>query len=276
MVEQDLTSALILEDDADWDIRIKQQMSNFANASRLLVQPIEGTRSTFVDPTFPEPPENSHSSDFDVGTIRTTDPFSSPFGEVDRWDLLWLGHCGTSFPPAGAGNPKVPLGRAVIRDDETVPEPQHIEMQFSDGILAGTYPAHTRVISRAWNTVCSLGYALSQAGARRVLYELGLKEMNAPFDNSLRDLCDGHTAGRGQAVCLSVQPQLFQHHRPVADRSTFSDISPHPQEQNTVAFTRNVRWSVRLNLEKLIDGTKDYIDLFRDGEPADPSLGFGR
>lgn len=39
MIEQRISLALILEDDADWDIRIKRQMRDFAKASRLLVQP---------------------------------------------------------------------------------------------------------------------------------------------------------------------------------------------------------------------------------------------
>ena len=55
MIEQNITSALILEDDADWDIRIKHQMRAFAKASRLRVQPLSGTSDRFLDPTHPQP-----------------------------------------------------------------------------------------------------------------------------------------------------------------------------------------------------------------------------
>jgi hypothetical protein len=34
-----MNTALIIEDDLDWDIRIKDQLSNFAMASRVLIQP---------------------------------------------------------------------------------------------------------------------------------------------------------------------------------------------------------------------------------------------
>jgi hypothetical protein len=56
-------------------------------------------------------------------------------------------------------------------------------------------------------------------------------------------------------------------------KSTFSDISDHGQDYNHQAFTRNVRWSTRLNFPKLVDGETDYIDLFKDGEDA-TDLGF--
>jgi hypothetical protein len=39
MVATGMGSALIMEDDTDWDIRIKPQLESFARASRLLLQP---------------------------------------------------------------------------------------------------------------------------------------------------------------------------------------------------------------------------------------------
>jgi hypothetical protein len=60
MVAADLESALILEDDVDWDISVKQQMRLVSEAVR---------KFTLVD-----------SQDL------------SPYGHA--WDLLWVGHCG--------------------------------------------------------------------------------------------------------------------------------------------------------------------------------------
>ncbi len=148
IVEQNITTALIFEDDTDWDIRIKSQMQNFARASRLLTQPRIGTTDHFLDPTFPRPTEDSHEiQEFDITTDSTMTPTTSPYGDLDRWDLLWLGHCGNKFPPAK--NKKTPLGRAVIYDDETVPEKQRIDPQFGDKQLVQQYPEHTRVVARA-------------------------------------------------------------------------------------------------------------------------------
>ena len=235
-------------------------MRDFAKASRLLVQPVSGTSTsdTFLDPTYPQPKGDQTPQSFDIRESNTSDPSTSPYGDIDRWDLLWVGHCGSRFPRADDKN--VPLGRAVIYDDETVPEPQHIEMQFGDSELVETYPAHTRVVSRAWANVCTMGYGISLPGARRLLYELSVNKMSGPTDIMLRSVCDG-LEGRPAHTCLTVQPQLFQHHRPVGYKSSFSDISSHGADYNEKAFTRNVRWSTRVNFRKLLDGLTDYIDL---------------
>lgn len=72
--------------------------------------------------------------------------------------------------------------------------------------------------------------------------------------------------------CPSVQPQLFQHHRPVGPRSKFSGISDHGDGYNERAETINIRWSTRLNFEKLIYGQTDYIDSYKDGEESQELL----
>ena len=246
-------------------------MRDFAKASRLMVQPLPGTSDRFLDPTHPQPQENQWPQDFNIKDNVTGEPSTSPYGNIDRWDLFWLGHCGSRFPRASDRN--VPLGRAVIYDDETVPEPQHVMMQFGDSELVQNYPAHTRVVSRAWMNTCTIGYAISLPGARRLLYELSVNKLTGPTDMMFRSVCQG-SEGRPVQTCLTVQPQLFQHHRPVGNKSSFSDISDHGTEYNEQAFTRNVRWSTRVNFRKLVDGSTDYIDQFKDGVEADPNLNF--
>lgn len=268
IVEQNLTSALILEDDVDWDLRIKLQMRDFARATRALIQPLPGKPNQFLDPT-----HDGHywqgPLDVDVRTAVTSEPTTSPYGDVDRWDVLWIGHCGTSFP-RNDGN--VPLGRAVISDDETVPEPQHFDMQLGSDELIRQYPPHTRVVHRTRGTMCTLAYAVSQQGARRILYEMGVRKLSASYDNMLRLICNGKKDW-GLGKCLSVQPQLFQHHRPRGARSKESDISGHGGF-NEQAYSRNIRWSTRINFPKLVNGETDYIDTFQDGEDANPDLGW--
>ena len=246
-------------------------MRDFAKASRLLIQPLSRTSDQYLDPTHPRPKGDATPQDFDIAKDSTSEPSTSPYGDVIRWDLFWLGHCGTRFPRASDHN--VPLGRAVIHNDETVPEPQHINMQFGDSELVQTYPAHTRVVSRAWQNTCTMGYGISQPGARRLLYELGLNKMTGTTDMMFRSICHG-SEERPIHTCLTVQPQLFQHHRPIGPKSGFSDISDHGTDYNEKAFTRNVRWSTRMNFRKLVDGMTDYIDLFKDGDGADPNLDF--
>lgn len=269
VVEQNLTSALILEDDSDWDIRIKSQMKDFARSTRLLMQPMRGTTNKFLDPTH----DGDHllgASDIDVRKEITSEPTTSPYGDVDKWDVLWIGHCGSHFPHRS--DTGMALGRAVLYDDETVPEPQHINPHLGNKDLTKEYPPHTRVTHRAKATMCTLAYAVSRPGARAILYELGVSDLHRSYDNSLREICNGK-ANRRERICYSVQPQLFNHHRPAGNRSAFSDISGFGGGYNEQPFSWNIRWSTRVNFPKLLDGHTDYIDLFKDGEEPDDSIG---
>lgn len=262
IVDQNITSALILEDDIDWDVRIKSQMTDFARAARLLVQPLAQTTDQYLDPTYPKPAEDETYVDFNLEEGHTiSKPKDSPYGDVSRWDLLWLGHCGCRFPKASDLN--APLGRVVIANDTTVPEPQHLDMEFGNDELKTQYPPHTRVVSRARANSCSLTYGISQPGARRFLYELGVHKLSDPNDIMFRYVCDG-VQGRELGTCLTVQPQLFQHHRPVGARAGFSDISEFDDGYNEQATTANIRWSVRINLPKFISGDAEYTDSYPD------------
>jgi hypothetical protein len=261
IVEDNITSALILEDDIDWDIRVKSQMTEFARASRLLIQPLNQSSDHLLDPTYPTPTEEQVYTDFPLEEHSVSEPIDSPYGDLSRWDLLWLGHCGCRFPRASDLN--APLGRVVIANDTTVPEHRHLNMELGNNELLTQYPAHTRVVSRARVSSCSLAYAVSQPGARILLYELGVHKMTDAFDIMLRFVCDG-VDERQQATCLTVQPQLFQHHRPAGSRAGFSDISDFGDDYNERATTDNIRWSVRVNFPKLIGDGTDYIDSYPD------------
>ncbi|KAK5684829.1 hypothetical protein LTS10_002904 [Elasticomyces elasticus] len=252
IVDQNISTALVLEDDSDWDIRIKSQMQVFAKASRLLIQPVPGTPNRMLDPTYPQPGEADIAQDFDMAK-----------------EVLVLHPRAPRFPSAGD---KIPLGRVVVSNDETVPERQHVDEQFGDKVLKEEYPDHTRVVTRAKGNVYTLAYAVFLPGARRILYELGMHKMDAAYDLMLRAMCEGK-GGRKMRTCLTVQPMLFQHHRPIDAKSSFTDIgtpgAKDEVEYTETAFTRNIRWSTRVNFPKLIDGeTSNYTDLFRDGEPT--------
>ncbi|KAF2814313.1 uncharacterized protein BDZ99DRAFT_379852, partial [Mytilinidion resinicola] len=77
--------------------------------------------------------------------------------------------------------------------------------------LTNNYPAHTRVVHYATGGVCSLAYAVSQRGARRLLYELGVNKFSLNLDIMLREFYTGANR-RVHRTYLTVQPQLFQHY----------------------------------------------------------------
>ncbi|RMJ21493.1 glycosyltransferase family 25 protein [Aspergillus sp. HF37] len=112
-------------------------------------------------------------------------------------------------------------------------------------------------------SICSLAYAVSKRGARRLLYELGVNRFDSPFDIMLRDVCEG-TNNRSRGVCLTVQPPLFNHHRPAGHSGFYNDISAHPDEMVEEPRTDMIRYSARLNILKLVLGMTNYDDQFPD------------
>ncbi|KAL9591958.1 MAG: hypothetical protein Q9179_007201 [Wetmoreana sp. 5 TL-2023] len=74
VVEARYSSALIIEDDADWDVALKSQLKNLAHRTRTL----------------------SNAGRNESLWITSKTPTQSPYG--DDWDLLWLGNC--AVPPA--------------------------------------------------------------------------------------------------------------------------------------------------------------------------------
>jgi hypothetical protein len=79
----------------------------------------------------------------------------------------------------------------------------------------------------------------------------------------LRYICDG-VDNRELATCFTVQPQLFQHHRPIGPKAAFSDINDHDGDTNDKATTANIRRSVRSNFPNLISGETDWVDSYPD------------
>ncbi|KAI2642940.1 glycosyltransferase family 25 protein [Xylaria nigripes] len=223
IVEEDLESALIMEDDMDWDVRLKSQLKLVAEGARA-VMPSE-TRQ------------------------------SSPYG--NDWDVLWLGHCGEIFPeflPENVGKPEHP--KFVILDDETVAPLSKITglVDFK------SYPEFTRWIHVSGCPICSFAYALSRSGARKVLFDLSVDHLYGTFDNALAGLCRDGASGKEdglRAKCLSVTPPVFFHHRAKGSFSRDSDIqnndSPDApgREKGT---TENIVWSARNNIRNMMLG----------------------
>lgn len=272
VVETGIGSALIVEGDADWDVRIKGQLFNFAKASNMLLQPLAGSPEgapEYADPTYLKPAKSADGDeiDFHNGPL-TVPPTTSPYG--DGWDLLWLGHCGTQFPTR-EDTPDTPRGRVIQAGDETVPEYRHFVYYFEkEKTVKTNYNNHTRFYFHTRGNVCTIAYAISQQGARRLLYELGLHKMNDPQDLMHRQFCDGRK-GRRHHTCLTTIPELFQSHRPAGAKAGFSDIDVKMQQSTSVndhPWTSNIRWSTRINMLKLVEGDTDFDDQFPDTKPG--------
>jgi hypothetical protein len=166
------------------------------------------------------------------------------------------------YPSPKAEFRRVPEGRVIHTNDETVPERQYLQnFEGEPPELTSDYPSHSRITHHVLDGVCSLAYAVSREGARKLLYELAVKEFADSYDIMLRQFCEG-SAGRELHVCLTVQPTLFDHHRPAGPKSKESDITSHGDDYQDKALTLNIQWSVRMNVEKLLRGEKTFDDQY--------------
>jgi hypothetical protein len=229
-----------MEDDMDWDVRLKPQLERVAQGARALLGSASGP--------------------------------SSPYG--DDWDILWLGHCGEVFPelldenkakPADDVGRKYMQRKFVIENDLTVPPRDKVTgiIDFKQS------PEHTRWVHITGAPICTFAYALSQRGARKVLFDLSVDRLSGPFDNSLAWLCrrsvssvgvkDAAQAGdRGlDAKCISVTPPVFFHHKAKGSVNGDSDIQTIADGAvREKGVTENIVWSARNNIRNMIMGTR--------------------
>ena len=141
----------MLEDDADWDTHLKDQLQEFA-----------------------------YGSQFVTGVSPGQEPHS-PYG--DDWDLLWLGHCSNRIKPDDER-------RLVIENDATVPSPRRRGNFGSIPNMAEEgYDNHTRVVYQADGGTCLYGYALSYRGALRLLRGQALLKSFTPIDIGISRMC---------------------------------------------------------------------------------------
>ncbi|KAJ2893144.1 glycosyl transferase family 25 protein [Zalerion maritima] len=286
IVRVGLSSTLVMEDDGDWDIRIKDQLRDLAVASQVLTQPLaqpfSGGRLKYMDPTYPAPKNIifPFAKEFKWSSLPETLPGSrSPYG--DAWDLLWLGHCFMHLPEFAD---LVPKGRILKHDDPTVPQKQFLADKLQE------YPHHTRVYHHVAGTACSVAYVVTQRAAREILYQVGLQPVSEALDLGIAEYCkrldaDGEERGKGREagkgkggqwpdegraaksskpVCLSASPALFQHYRPKGSMSAESDVSGHGNDYSEKACSDVIRWSVKLNAEEIMRGGKEYVDQYPD------------
>jgi hypothetical protein len=247
-VHERLGSAIIMEDDADWDVSQKTQLQSFAIAVRAL-QSADPSSNTYP---------NSHSP--------------SPYG--DNWDILWLGHCGIECNPS---HPSF-----LTPNDPTIPPPHHFLPYWRD-----EPPQHRPNTSRLTCTitdgVCSLLYAVSLRGAQRILSALSVNpshlaadiDTGAQFDVSLGRLC-----GSGYIKCFAPYPALTGGYRPAEAKGKGSDINGEEGEVGRPfggdvegAFSHGALYSTLLNVERLLRGEATVKATWEDVDVVEMGLG---
>ncbi|KAH8730871.1 hypothetical protein GQ44DRAFT_422643 [Phaeosphaeriaceae sp. PMI808] len=219
VVEKNLSTALILEDDVDWDPRIHSQLAAFGVASQKLPAMIANAESTAQDRV-----RTTEKSAKQISTSDTLELMKSyfsfaqssqPYGNT--WDILWLGHCGTYLAPHQSSRPFLaPADRLMLLNDATVPDPRNRTSPTTPpSPTDALFLPYTRVYHRSESTLCTLAYAVTQLGARKILYEHGIRNLDRGYDFALSEWCDGETAHMGdRPLCLTSSPPVFSHYWP--------------------------------------------------------------
>jgi hypothetical protein len=182
-------TALFLEDDVDWDIRLRTTQAPLVSAAvRQLL--------------------NSASPVSDVQQY--------PYGNPNSWDLLYLGHCGDYWHGMDIDFAD---GHVKPEDLEATPHKTFADpyMLHSDSLHPFTASLlknlgigeYTRIIHRSVFPLCTFGYALSRVGAIRLL-ELGSKEPPGDGYKAYDVLILLSCRDYGMR-CWTVNPELFHH-----------------------------------------------------------------
>lgn len=182
-------TALFLEDDVDWDIRLRTTQTPLVSSA---MRYILGSASFGVDPR------------------------QYPYGDPKGWDLLYLGHCGDYWQDL---NTAFVDGHVEPRDLEATPHTIFIDPSmphydslhpFTASLLKNlAIGEQSRILHRSVFPLCTFGYALSRQGAHHLL-ELGGKEPSGDGQKAF-DVLILHSCRDYGLRCWTVNPELFHH-----------------------------------------------------------------
>lgn len=197
ILENNLSSALILEDDGDWDIDVKYQMAQLHQPFATLVNSFNRpANASLVSSTKNDP---WLSSEWDVINFGTC--LDQPFGEDDH-----IGEIDLKHPPLVAYEDKTlpdledtleqNLG-IMNKYNYTSPSRNQPNAQETNGMK------HRRLAILTNKAVCLNGYAVSRKGAMKLLYHYS-KGITAAIDLAYADL-----SNKGLIRSWSILPALM-------------------------------------------------------------------
>jgi len=215
MALQGVQSALIMEDDVDWDVTIKRQMTEVAHGARQL---------------------------------QHNDAVShSPYG--DDWWLMSTGNCATAI------DDNRDQEHWVIDNDPTVVPGRHRQLFYgpktSPKELKG---GNTRLLFWLNYMVCTGSYAISLKGVSNMLLDQQLLPHAKPIDLALAEMCARDEQGKGKCIGIYPPiTGIFVpagDKSKESDRQTSKE-----GERNDVAWAKNMVYSSRLNMETMLAGS---------------------
>lgn len=169
-LDSGLETALIIEDDVDWDIHLRTVQVPLASEN---LRALLGSDSTY-------------------------------WGDLDQWEILYLGHCGDFFDADKLDS----LQHRVYRDDTLLPH-RRMHSHTNEFLEKLGLQEGERMVHRSKWPLCTFGYAVTRASANRILTKLAARESDGgceAFDVRILEACRDL-----DYKCYSANPELFHH-----------------------------------------------------------------
>ncbi|RAH45810.1 uncharacterized protein BO95DRAFT_463598 [Aspergillus brunneoviolaceus CBS 621.78] len=213
VVAESFASALIMEETVDWDVNLKMQLKGLASGMRLM--------------------QESNAS------------AALPYG--DRWDLLWLGHCGMRCAAASSF--------LLAPHDITAVPSRHL-MSYRREPPAGV-KNQMRLACQIEEAVGSVAYAVTNEGAQKLL--TALLEV-APKQEERFDVVASRLCQTEVLSCFSTYPAIM------GRRSV--DCEKGQKDSNAVDLNEDcpsgVMFSTLDNLDSLSNSTSKVKSAYQD------------
>ncbi|KAF2233531.1 glycosyltransferase family 25 protein [Viridothelium virens] len=237
-MDSGLETALILEDDVDFDINIRTKQAPITQAAirELVSRPQPNTSRSEASSSSKSPTSSTQQA----RRPSHSNPKKYPYGSPAAWDLLYLGTCGDYLNSLGDGlgvGHHHPINLTSIPhlavSDPTIPRRYDLHPFTASLLTSLNVPEQHRLIHESRWPLCTFGYALTRASASLLLSTLAPArepawEGTRAYDvailkacrESLKQPLTGDPAidannpdprtGPGLR-CVSVQPELFHH-----------------------------------------------------------------
>ncbi|KAK8166599.1 hypothetical protein IWX90DRAFT_217644 [Phyllosticta citrichinensis] len=214
---RNISTALILEDDADWDVRIRSQLAPDAGIPRSIRQILQG-------PGHFDPSAGTSRQDNSTLQYASLPEFEAPF--THDFDVIALGHCAAITTPFATT-------LNMDEEDKTLLPAQSLRA-VHDRYAYTPLPNFTRRVIMSPHPTCTYAYGVTFEGAQKLLERLG-NGGGAAFDNEVGGLCWGNgrrkkpkengteTEERGPELqhdglrCVAVSPEVIHGQRLVLD-----------------------------------------------------------
>jgi len=228
IVDSGAGSALILEDDADWDVSLKPQLQEFARGA-MVIQGADGAHK------------------------------SSPYG--DEWDLLQLGGCHFDQPPHDhkyyliENDPTVPpqsVRHSWWAGPEEVPEMNNTRTIFKMGYTTCT---------------TGYAVTQSAARRMLAAISLPPNVVESAIDRKYGRMC-AHMEGELPLRCIGVYPPLIGMHRFAGSSNADSDIDNGWEAEIHPEYAFDLVYSATMNVLPFALGSETAVAQKWDGEEA--------